>query len=104
MKRLTVLVITVLASLLSAAPADADPDTDFTNELHTFGIYGQKDYNAWIGKIMCERLHNGVDHHAQDSVDFVKKQLGKDDTDAQAGQFVGTAINYYCPDQRLADR
>jgi hypothetical protein len=103
-KRLTVLVITVLASLLSAAPADADPDTDFTNELHTFGIYGQKDYNAWIGKIMCERLHNGVDHHAQDSVDFVKKQLGKDDTDAQAGQFVGTAINYYCPDQRLADR
>ena len=93
------------AGVASADPSfDRDPDTNFAHQLHTVGIYGQKDYNAWIGKIMCERLHNGVDHHAQDSVDFVKKQLGKDDTDAQAGQFVGTAINYYCPDQRLADR
>ncbi|WP_080989722.1 DUF732 domain-containing protein [Mycolicibacterium senegalense] len=69
--------------------------------MHTFGIYGQKDYNAWIGKIMCKRLHNGVDHTAQDSVKFVKKQLDKDSTDAQSWQFLGTAINYYCPDQRF---
>ncbi|MCW2563415.1 MAG: hypothetical protein JWQ31_1975, partial [Mycobacterium sp.] len=36
--------------LVFAAPAHADPDTDFANELHTYGLYGQKDYNAWIGK------------------------------------------------------
>ena len=50
-----------------AAPAHADPDTDFANELHIYGIYGQKDYNAWIGKITCKRLYNGVDHDANES-------------------------------------
>ncbi|OLP00692.1 hypothetical protein BVU76_18850 [Mycolicibacterium porcinum] len=102
MKRVLIaLMFGAATSLAVAAPAYADPDTDFANELHTFGIYGQKDYNAWIGKIMCKRLHNGVDHTAQDSVGFVKKQLDKDSTDAQSWQFLGTAINYYCPDQRF---
>ncbi|MCV7392297.1 DUF732 domain-containing protein [Mycobacterium porcinum] len=65
MKRaLIALMFGAATSLAVAAPAYADPDTDFANELHTFGIYGQKDYNAWIGKIMCKRLHNGVDHNA----------------------------------------
>src|SRR5690242_17502718 len=41
----------VVAGVAVAGPAHADPDTDFANELHTYGIYGQKDYNAWIGKI-----------------------------------------------------
>ena len=101
MKRLIIaLSICAATGLAVAAPAYADPDTDFANELHTFGIYGQRDYNAWIAKIMCKRLHNGVDHTAQDSVGFVKKQLAKDSTDAQSWQFTGTAINYYCPDQR----
>ncbi|MCV7139192.1 DUF732 domain-containing protein, partial [Mycolicibacterium fortuitum] len=27
--------------------------------------------------------------------------LAKDSTDAQSWQFTGTAINYYCPDQRF---
>ena len=31
------------------------------SELHTYGMYGQKDYNAWIGKSICKRLNNGVD-------------------------------------------
>src|ERR1043165_7672149 len=87
-------IMVVVAGVAVAWPAHADPDTDFANELHTFGIYGQRDYNAWIAKIMCKRLHNGVDHTAQDSVGFVKKQLAKDSTDAQAWQFLGTAINY----------
>ena len=101
MKRLIIaLSICAATGLAVDAPAYADPDTDFANELHTFGIYGQRDYNAWIAKIMCKRLHNGVDHTAQDSVGFVKKQLAKDSSDAQAWQFTGTAINYYCPDQR----
>ena len=49
----------IAPALVFAAPAHADPDTDFANELHTYGIYGQKDYNAWIGKITCKRLYNG---------------------------------------------
>jgi hypothetical protein len=36
--------------LVFAAPTHADPDTVFSNELHTYGIYGGKDYNAWIGR------------------------------------------------------
>ncbi|AKS34176.1 DUF732 domain-containing protein [Mycolicibacterium goodii] len=89
------------ASIALAAPAQADPDTDFANELHTYGIYGPRDYNAWIGKIACKRLHNGVDHNANDSIKFVTKQLDRDSTAAQSWQFLGTAINYYCPDQRF---
>jgi len=89
------------ASIALAAPAQADPDTDFANELHTYGIYGPRDYNAWIGKIACKRLHNGLDRNANDSVNFVTKQLDRDSTPAQSWQFLGTAINYYCPDQRF---
>ena len=58
-----------------AVPAQADPDTDFANQLHTYGIYGPKDYNAWIGKITCQRLDNNVDHSATDSAAFLKKNL-----------------------------
>ncbi|GAS93546.1 protein of unknown function, partial [Mycolicibacterium canariasense] len=37
-----------LAAPAQADPAyDRDPDTNFAHELHTYGIYGQKDYNAW---------------------------------------------------------
>ena len=32
--------IAVAAGILMAAPANADPDTDFSNELHVYGIYG----------------------------------------------------------------
>ncbi|MGB3482241.1 MAG: DUF732 domain-containing protein, partial [Mycobacterium sp.] len=48
-------------SLALAPAAHADPDEAFAEQLHGFGIYGQKDYNAWIGKIMCKRLRNGQD-------------------------------------------
>ncbi len=39
-------IMVVVASVAVAWPAHADPDTDFANqlELHTYGIYGQKDY------------------------------------------------------------
>jgi len=82
-----------------AAPAHTDPDNDFAAQLHTFGIYGQRDYNAWIGKITCKRLHNGVDTDAYQSAEFVSKQLQKDSTTEQAWQFLGAAISIYCPDQ-----
>ena len=94
----TIAAIAVMAITL-AAPAHADPDTDFANQLHTYGIYGPRDYNAWIGKIVCERLHNGVDADAYKSQKFVTTNLPRGSTEVQAWQFLGTAITYYCPDQ-----
>jgi Protein of unknown function (DUF732) len=90
------------AALLSLASgiADADPDADFAGELHTYGIYGQKDYNAWIGKIACKRMYNNVDTDAYQSAKFVSAQLQKDSTTEQAWQFLSAAINYYCPEKR----
>jgi len=93
------LVAVVAAAVALAAPAPADPDTDFANELHTDGISGQKDYNAWIGKITCKRLYNGLDQDADKSAKFVFDQLPKGSTTEQAWQFLGAAINTYCPEQ-----
>jgi hypothetical protein len=89
----------IAPALVFAAPAHADPDTDFAKELHTYGIYGQKDYNAWIGKITCKRLYNGVDQDADKSAKFVFAQLQKDSTTEQAWQFLGAALRTYCPDK-----
>jgi len=61
MRRAILGIAAVAAGLAFAAPAHADPDTDFTSELHTYGIYGQTDCNAWIGEITCKRLNNGLD-------------------------------------------
>ena len=89
----------VAAAVAVAAPAHADPDTDFANRLHTYGIYGQKDYNAWIAKITCKRLYRGVDSDAYASARFVSAQLQKGSTTEQAWQFLGAALSTYCPDQ-----
>ena len=89
----------VVAGVAVAWPVRADPDTDFGNELHTYGIYGQKDYNAWIGKITCKRLYNGLDQDADKSAKFVFDQLPKGSTTEQAWQFLGAAINTYCAEQ-----
>ncbi|RDH76588.1 DUF732 domain-containing protein [Mycolicibacterium moriokaense] len=102
-KRLVSTALTAIAltapALAVAAPAQADPDTDFYNELHTYGIYGQKDYNAWIGKIACKRLWNNLDHDANQSAKFVKAQLDKDTSTAQTYQFLGAAYRTYCPEK-----
>jgi hypothetical protein len=86
-------------ALAVAAPAHSDPDTDFYNELHIYGIYGEKDYNAWIGKIACKRLWNNLDHDANQSAQFVQRQLKKDTTTEQTYQFLGAAYRTYCPDK-----
>src|ERR1700745_1402383 len=102
-KRLASTGLTAIAvavpMLAVAAPAHADPDTDFQNELHIYGIYGEKDYNAWIGKITCKRLWNNVDHDAYASAQFVLRQVNKDSTTEQAWQFLGAALRTYCPDK-----
>src|SRR5690242_21148132 len=95
---LTALALTVPA-LAVAAPANADPDTDFYNELHIYGIYGEKDYNAWIGKIACKRLWNNLDHDANQNAQFVKNQLNKNTTTEQTYQFLGAAYKTYCPEK-----
>ena len=99
-KHLAAIAAAVIApALVFAAPAHAYPDTDFANELHTYGIYGQKDYNAWIGKIACKRLDNGLDQDADTSAKFVYQQLEKGSTTEQAWQFLGAALRTYCPDK-----
>jgi hypothetical protein len=99
MRRVIIGISCVAAGLVFAAPAHADVDTDFANELHTYGIYGQKDYNAWIGKIVCKRLRNGVDNDANKAAQFVHMSLQKDSTTEQAWQFLGAALRTYCPDK-----
>jgi hypothetical protein len=92
-------VMVLIAGVAVAWPAHADPDTDFANELHTYGIYGQKDYNAWIGKITCKRLYNGVDADADKSAKFVFVQMPKGSSTEQAWQFLGAALRTYCPEK-----
>jgi Protein of unknown function (DUF732) len=89
----------IAPALVFAVPAHADPDTDFANELHTYGIYGQKDYNAWIGKNSCKRLYNGLDKDAYASAAFIHLNLSKDATTEQAWQFLGASLRTYCPDK-----
>jgi len=99
MKRTIAGIAAIAAGLALAAPAHADPDTDFAKELHTYGIYGQKDYNAWIAKITCKRLYNGVDQDAFKSAQFISWQLQKGSTTEQSWQFLGAALRTYCPDK-----
>jgi hypothetical protein len=93
------LAVIVAVAIALAAPAQADEDTDFANQLHTYGIYGPRDYNAWLGKILCDRLHKGVDANAFESTQFVAANLPRGTTQVQAWQVVAAAISYYCPDQ-----
>ena len=85
----------------AAGLAQADPDTDFSNELHVYGIYGPKDYNAWIGKIQCKRLRTGLDANAAEAAVFLKTNLKRGLSEQQIYQYLSAGINYYCPDQRF---
>jgi hypothetical protein len=100
MRRTLIGIAVAAAGLALATPAHADPDTDFTNELHAYGIYGQKDFNAWIGKIACKRLYTGVDADAARSAQFISNQLQKgQQSTEQAYQFLGAALRTYCPEK-----
>ncbi len=82
-----------------AAPASADPDTDFDKQLATYGIYGPHDYQPYLAKIACRRLAQGVDPDAAASARFLSHNLPRGTTQVQTYQFLGTAITTYCPDQ-----
>jgi hypothetical protein len=94
----------VTAAVLTAPGAHADVDTDFANQLHTYGIYGQRDYNAWIGKITCERLATHLDADAFKSSAFLKGNLARTSSTEQVWQFLGAAVQTYCPEQTPALR
>ncbi len=99
MKRAAVAAVVAVAALGLAAPAHADPDIDFANTLHGYGIYGPRDYNAWLGKITCKRMARGVDGNAASSSAFILRNLPLGSSQTQAWQFLGAAVNTYCPDQ-----
>lgn len=98
--RLCAIVATAAAALALAWPAQADDyDSVFNNQLHTFGIYGPQDYNAWLAKITCERLARGVDTNAYKSATFLQHNLPKGTTQGQSLQFLAAGIDHYCPEQ-----
>jgi len=86
------------AAFTLAAPAHADVDTDFANQLHGYGIYGQRDDNAWLAKITCKRLSKGLDITAKKSAKFLSHNLPRGTDTAQTWQFLAAAIRTYCPD------
>lgn len=81
-----------------AAPAYADPDTDFDNQLNSYGIYGPHDYNPYLAKIACRRLGQGIDPDAAASAKFLSHNLPRGTTQVQTYQFLGSAISFYCPE------
>jgi hypothetical protein len=100
MKLVGLASVVVAAGIALAAPAHADIDTDFANQLHTYGIYGPRDFNAWLGKITCDRLGRGLDGDAFASTRFLSKNLPKGSNTEQSWQFLAASIDYYCPEQR----
>jgi Protein of unknown function (DUF732) len=98
MKRAGFAVAAIAAAMSLSAPAYADPDTDFDNQLGRFGIYGPHDYNPYIAKIVCHRLGVGVDRDAAASAHFLSINLPRGTTQVQTYQFLGSAIAQYCPD------
>jgi hypothetical protein len=100
-QRFVPLVAAVAAAVALAAPVHADADTDFANQLHVYGVYGPRDYNAWLGKISCNRLGNGIDADAYESTAFLSRNLPRGTTTTQTWQYLNAAITTYCPNQML---
>ncbi len=91
-------VVAIAATVGLAAPAYADPDTDFDRQINSYGIYGPHDYNPYLAKIACHRLGVGVDRDAAASAHFLSINLPRGTTQVQTYQFLGSAIAQYCPD------
>ncbi len=98
--RLATIAAAAAAAISLAAPAQADDyDAPFNDQIHTYGIYGPQDYNAWLAKITCERLQRGVDHDAHSSATFIQRNLPLGTSQGQSLQFLGAAVGHYCPEQ-----
>ncbi|WP_025738120.1 DUF732 domain-containing protein [Mycobacterium genavense] len=77
----------------------SDYDAPFKQIVNGFGIYQPQDQLAWLGKIACDRLGRGVDHDAYQSANFILHTLPRGTSQGQAFQFLGAAVDHYCPDQ-----
>jgi hypothetical protein len=109
--RLAVIGALAGAAMVLAAPAQADPavprtpsppsdyDAPFKNTVNGFGIYQPQDQLAWLGKITCDRIGRGVDGDPYKSANFIQHNLPRGTSEGQAFQFLGAAIDHYCPDQ-----
>lgn len=93
--------IGLIVAVAGSTAAHAEPDNEFAAQLHTYGIYGPTDYDAWLGKIVCQRMDNNVDHDVDQSTKFVAANLNRRTSAEQARQFLGTAIDFYCPERHL---
>jgi hypothetical protein len=91
-------IAAVAVAIGLAAPAYADPDTDFDNQINGYGIYGPHDYNPYLAKIACRRLGDGVDPDAAATARFLSHNLPRGTTQVQTYQFLGSAVSFYCPD------
>jgi hypothetical protein len=91
-------VVAIAAAIGLSAPAYADPDTDFDNQIAGYGIYGPHDFNPYLAKISCRRLGQGVDPDAAATAHFLSNNLPRGTTQVQAYQFLGSAISIYCPE------
>lgn len=101
------------AAIALAVPAQADPlplppphpappgdnDAPFKETVNGYGIFGPQDQLAWIGKITCDRIGRGVDGDPYKSANFIQHNLPRGTTQGQAFQFLGAAVDHYCPDQ-----
>lgn len=93
-------VAAAAAAIALAAPAQADDyDYPFKQTVNGFGVYGPQDQLAWLGKISCDRIGRGVDGDAYKSANFIQRNLPRGTTQGQAFQFLGAAIDHYCPAQ-----
>ena len=88
-----------VAAIALAAPAQADDyDYVFKQTVNGFGIYQPQDQLAWLAKISCDRIGRGVDGDAYKSATFIQRNLPLGTSQGQAFQFLGAAIDHYCPD------
>ena len=98
--RLASLIAMAGAAIALAAPAQADDyDYTFKNTVNGFGVYGPQDQLAWLAKISCDRIGRGVDGDPYKSATFIQRNLPLGTTQGQAFQFLGAAIDHYCPNQ-----
>ena len=77
----------------------SDYDAPFKATVNGFGIYAPQDQLAWMGKISCDRINRGLDTDPYKSANFIQHNLPRGTTQGQAFQFLGAAIDHYCPNQ-----
>jgi hypothetical protein len=92
----TYAVSLLAAALLTAAPANADPNDDaFISALTKNGItVTDRDSATAMAQAVCD----GFDHHQRPSLVAIKLMKQSGLSLKQSSYFVGVAISSYCPE------